>query len=91
MPAVFRKIKFTMPNSRLSFIRGLVSFAPTLFVLLLALVFNDFTPEIAIIVLAGTAVSGAFFYRGRQLRLLETARDNPSRRRGRPSARAAGH
>ena len=80
-----------MPNSRNLFLWALIASAPTLFIFLLAVVFNDFTPAIAIIVLLGLVVSGGLFYRGGQLKREEAAHDNPSRRRRRSGSPAAKH
>jgi len=77
-----------MPNMQNPIFWALIALAPTLFILLLALIFNDLTVGVLVIVLLGFSVSGFFFLRARQLAQEAYRRDNPSRRPERRRSRS---
>lgn len=57
---------------------GLIALAPTLFVLLLGLAFNDITVPLMLVIIVGLGVSGSFFYRAHMLNREAILRDTSS-------------
>lgn len=77
-----------MQNTKNPVFWGLVTLAPTLFILILALIFNDLTISMLLIALVGFCVSGFFFLRAWQLQKEAILRDNPSRKPERRRSRS---